>query len=664
MCFSCFNFRKFRKLHGMSLPATGTISEPALNKAAAADDEYGDTPNGSEPGSFCGDDLIGSPRDSLASIPQVSYSSLFSLDDFESDRPRSKSDGGSSGKQSPIEIIDEASTNDPDEILKNRTHREIVTEARQKLSRHVNNNNANDYYFMKILGEGSFSTVFLCHEIPSNGMYAVKVMTKDTIRREKKLAHVMREKDIMASLTHNFGGHPFIIKLRCAFQDDRRLYFVIKVARYGELYDLLRELNTFDDYTTFFYASEIVAALNFIHRCRIVHRDLKPENILINDNWHILISDFGSAKIVGNKEQEALESEEYETRKAQIQSRGSFVGTAQYAAPEVLSSKCASYEADFWALGAIVYQMLAGCAPFRAPNEYHIMRRVMNLEYEMPENFSPVTKDLIQKLLVIDPMKRLGSLEMGGTLAVRDHPYFNDVDWENIAYRRTPDLMSLLHPEFEAQHTFPPVRPDVMYPGLDERAMTRMVGLGRFSSAGSAEGYYQMNTPSPDTDNQKGSFGKEKPALSSDEILQLKLAKQKNDNPFHQFVMNNLIVKQGFVDKRKGLFARRRMFLLTEGPHLFYVDPVSMELRGEVPFSKEMSAEARNFRSFFVHTPGRSYVLFDPQRNASAWCQAINEVRDRYMDELPSYPPLNLNDKASCAANGKSSGMKRFGRNK
>ncbi len=65
---------------------------------------------------------------------------------------------------------------------------------------------------------------------------------------------------------------------------------------------------------------------------------------------------------------------------------------------------------------------------------------------------------------------------------------------------------------------------------------------------------------------------------------------------------DHLILKWGLIDKKKGLFARRRMFLLTEGPRLFYVDPLSMDLKGEVPLSREIRTEAKNFRTFFVHT--------------------------------------------------------------
>lgn len=112
----------------------------------------------------------------------------------------------------------------------------------------------------------------------------------------------------------------------------------------------------------------------------------------------------------------------------------------------------------------------------------------------------------------------------------------------------------------------------------------------------------------------------------SEEEKRILLDKQTAANPWHQFVENNLILKMGPVDKRKGLFARRRQLLLTEGPHLYYVDPVNKVLKGEIPWSLELRPEAKNFKTFFVHTPNRTYYLMDPSGNADKWCKKIQEV--------------------------------------
>ena len=88
-----------------------------------------------------------------------------------------------------------------------------------------------------------------------------------------------------------------------------------------------------------------------------------------------------------------------------------------------------------------------------------------------------------------------------------------------------------------------------------------------------------------------------------------RLEDQAKNNDFHRFVEGHLIVKQGILYKKKGFFPKKRMFLLTEGPHLYYVDPDKMVLKGEIPWSPKLRTEIRDFRVFFVHVPGRTYYL-------------------------------------------------------
>uniref|UniRef100_A0A1B0DBI9 3-phosphoinositide-dependent protein kinase 1 n=1 Tax=Phlebotomus papatasi TaxID=29031 RepID=A0A1B0DBI9_PHLPP len=108
---------------------------------------------------------------------------------------------------------------------------------------------------------------------------------------------------------------------------------------------------------------------------------------------------------------------------------------------------------------------------------------------------------------------------------------------------------------------------------------------------------------------------------------QQRLESQKTDK-WNQFVEGELILKKGYVHKRKGLFARKRMLLLTTGPRLFYIDPVQMVKKGEIPWSAELRVESKNFKIFFVHTPNRTYYLEDPEGYALDWCSAIENVRN------------------------------------
>ncbi|ESP01382.1 hypothetical protein LOTGIDRAFT_111786 [Lottia gigantea] len=458
----------------------------------------------------------------------------------------------------------------------------------------------NDFVFGRQIGEGSFSTVYLARELESGKEYAIKVLEKNHIMRERKSGYVMREKQVLLKL-----NHPFFIRLYCTFQDPDRLYFVMSYASRGELLKYLNKLGCFDERCSSFYTAEIVSALEHLHGLKIIHRDLKPENILLNDKMHILITDFGSAKI--------LEDTEVNN------GINSFVGTAQYVSPEVLSSKQAYYSSDLWALGCIIYQFLSGLPPFRGGHEYQIFQKISKLDYEFPDGFSDVARNLVEQLLVLDPTRRLGCTDMGDYNPLKNHEFFTSIDWETLpdtdpptllpflpAAHGNPDLWSNKEFKFEIFSTVRSrviaLAPNLLFKFSNDFDFIFIMYNGRFYV------YY---------------------SITEDERRQ-RLEKQARENEYHKFVEGNLIIKQGLIDKRKGLFARRRMFLLTEGPHLYYVDPVHKVLKGQVPWSDHFKPEAKNFKIFFVHTPNRTYYLEDPQSRSEEWVKKLEETWQRY----------------------------------
>ncbi|KAL3088655.1 hypothetical protein niasHT_023273 [Heterodera trifolii] len=520
-----------------------------------------------------------------------------------------------------------------------------------------------DFFFIKVLGEGSFSTVYFAKEVTTGDEYAIKVLLKSEIRREAKVRYVLREKDIMAALTYVHGGHPFVIRLYCTFQDNDRLYFALAYAKHGELLDWLRRLGSFDEAGTLFYASEILCALEFLHRCKVIHRDLKPENILVGADWHIMLSDFGTAKIIDEQTDTMAGSSSsadaspidrlppgevpgivssVAVKPTKRSVRSSFVGTAHYISPEVLKSEDVGPECDYWALGAIIFQMISGQPPFRAVNEYKILKKILSLDFHFPDGFPEVARHLVSRLLVYKPSERLGSSQKGGIEALKRHSFFKDVEWSSLFTRKPPELKPYLpassgEPAFYGEYSPQPAYgPMDFEPGLDEAALYRLMGLGSSGGGGSDEfSEIEFNREDIRLDDASSS-----PSVSSsvapsveqsEQRRQNRLEKQRRENKYHRFVEDNLILKSGLIDKKKGLFARRRMFLLTEGPRLYYVDPVTMHLKGEVPFSEQMRTEAKNFRTFFVHTPKRTYYLFDPERHAKDWCDAIDWAREKYL---------------------------------
>lgn len=176
--------------------------------------------------------------------------------------------------------------------------------------------------------------------------YAVKIVDKKFIVRHNKQKYVMNEKACLSRLEHES-----IIKLFYTFHDDDhlcmkrlvivyvRLDFVLELASGGELFELIRSFGRLPLYLTQFFAAELVDTLEYLHAQRICHRDLKPENILLNEHHKIKLTDFGTAKSLDDLPAPVVHNE-----RGSIVRKNSFVGTAEYVAPEILRGEAAGME--------------------------------------------------------------------------------------------------------------------------------------------------------------------------------------------------------------------------------------------------------------------------------------------------------------------------------
>ncbi|KAI9711305.1 MAG: pkb-activating kinase-like protein [Bogoriella megaspora] len=294
-----------------------------------------------------------------------------------------------------------------------------------------------DFEFGRTLGEGSYSTVLAATDRQTGREYAIKVLDKRHIIKEKKVKYVNIEKDTLNRLT----DHPGVVRLYYTFQDERSLYFVLDLATGGELLGVLKKMASFDMECARFYSAEILDAVDYMHSRGIIHRDLKPENVLLDDKMHVKITDFGTAKILELKSSaQASESGDDGAsgdplEGAESDRAVSFVGTAEYVSPELLTDKNACKASDLWALGCIIYQLLAGRPPFKAVNEYQTFQKIVALDYTFPIGFPDVARDLVERLLVLDPAKRLPIEHM------KNHEFFDGVRWgKGLWQQRAPKL--------------------------------------------------------------------------------------------------------------------------------------------------------------------------------------------------------------------------------
>ena len=300
-----------------------------------------------------------------------------------------------------------------------------------------------DFNYGRTLGEGSYSTVVAATDKQTSKEYAVKILDKRHIIKEKKVKYVNIEKDALNRLT----DHPGVVRLYYTFQDQQSLYFVLDLASTGELLGVLKKTTTFNEECTRFYGAQILDTIDYMHARGVIHRDLKPENVLLDNQMHVKITDFGTAKIIKFPERPPqgvsadISENGYLLDGSESSSANSFVGTAEYVSPELLTDKNACKASDLWAFGCIIYQLLAGRPPFKAANEYLTFQKIVALDYKVPTGFPAAAKDLVERLLVLDPASRL-SIEH-----IKNHEFFDGVSWGRSLWRQKPPKLKAFVPK-------------------------------------------------------------------------------------------------------------------------------------------------------------------------------------------------------------------------
>lgn len=244
------------------------------------------------------------------------------------------------------------------------------------------------YVLGRTLGKGKFSKVKEADHSETHKKYAMKILRLGDIDGDKKiLDDIQKEINVMKKLKHQH-----IVQLHEVLLADDFVYLVMEIIDGGDLYERIVQEGKLKENDVRRYFQQLIEAIEYCHNEGVVHRDLKPENLLISMKDDFLkISDFGLSA--------------YSDSNAVMLKTP--CGTPHYLAPEVLTGKhYDGRQADIWSCGIILYAMLTGCHPFDGDGLAQLIRNVCNLNYSFPKSVPKEARDLIKKLLVVDPKKR------------------------------------------------------------------------------------------------------------------------------------------------------------------------------------------------------------------------------------------------------------------
>ena len=280
----------------------------------------------------------------------------------------------------------------------NLTNDVIVSESHKQPS--------DDYKRVKFLGEGSYAAVYCVENKITGAKHAMKIIDKASSCSDETDKEIFNEINILRTL-----DHPNILKIFEFYSTKESYSIVTELCKGGELFQEIVDKGPFSEIYSAYVMFQILSAINYCHGMKIVHRDLKPENILIverdkNNFPRVKIADFGTSKMF---------------EKGVVQKK--LVGSSYYIAPEVLK-KHYDEKCDIWSCGVIMYILLSGRPPFAGDNDREIMDKVAKGKYDLEtspfDKLSGSAKDLIKKLLIMDPKKRISAQD---SLL---HPWFKE----------------------------------------------------------------------------------------------------------------------------------------------------------------------------------------------------------------------------------------------
>jgi len=267
----------------------------------------------------------------------------------------------------------------------------IPESAQKGLEREVK---ITDFDIIKELGSGSFGNVYLVRHKVTKAEYAIKAIDKRNKTNQEEKPYFRREIEVMYKVHHKN-----VVKLFGHFEDNNYCYFIMEYISKGNVYNLLptdkkKRLST---KVCSFIIRDIISAVYFLHHMHppIIHRDIKPENVLLGDNLVAKLTDFGWSNYMRDDEK-----------------RTTVCGTPIYLAPEIMEEKEHDEAVDLWCIGVLLFELVTATPPFLGNDLDTLKENVLKLKINWPKDINVDAKNLIMKILKLDPKQRLPLEEM------------------------------------------------------------------------------------------------------------------------------------------------------------------------------------------------------------------------------------------------------------
>uniref|UniRef100_A0A8C6UYL5 protein kinase C n=1 Tax=Neogobius melanostomus TaxID=47308 RepID=A0A8C6UYL5_9GOBI len=317
-----------------------------------------------------------------------------------------------------------------------------------------------DFDLLRVIGRGSYAKVLLVQLKKTERIYAMKVVKKELVNDDEDIDWVQTEKHVFEQASN----HPFLVGLHSCFQTESRLFFVIEYVNGGDLMFHMQRQRKLPEEHARFYSAEISMALNYLHERGIIYRDLKLDNVLLDSEGHIKLTDYGMCK-------EGLRPGD---------TTSTFCGTPNYIAPEILRGEDYGFSVDWWALGVLMFEMMAGRSPFDIVGssdnpdqntEDYLFQVILEKQIRIPRSLSVKAASVLKGFLNKDPKERLGCHPQTGFADIQAHPFFRNVDWDLLEHKQVvPPFKPNISGEFgldnfDAQFTNEPIQftPDDEY---------------------------------------------------------------------------------------------------------------------------------------------------------------------------------------------------------